>query len=95
MRSLLLALLAACSGSQRVAGTSSDLGCKVDPAAKADCDAKGSDYEYAAQPDYLCSGTDEGPEAAEETAAARRAHPCLCMSQGEARQRHETCRNTP
>ena len=95
MRSLLLVLLVACSGSQRVAGSSSELGCKVDPAAKADCEAKGSGYTYGPQGDYLCGGNDEGPEAAEETAAARRAHPCLCMSDDEQRRRNETCRNAP
>jgi hypothetical protein len=95
MRTLLVALLVACSGSQRVAGPSNDLGCTVDPAAQADCEAKGSGFVYAREGDYLCGGNDEGPEAAEETAAARRAHPCLSISLAEQRQRNEECRHAP
>jgi hypothetical protein len=92
MHFLLLALLVACSGSQRGGGRSNDLGCKVDPAAQAACEAKGSGHVYAADPMFLCRGTQGDAKA---DAEARRNHPCQCYAQADYDERQQTCANTP
>ena len=96
MRMLWLAMLVACSGSQHGgSGGTNDLGCKVDTAARAACDAKGSGHVYMAEPDFGCSGVELPPEEQRRVDAEARARPCRCMSDAEYTQRQHSCETMP
>jgi len=90
-----LVMVAACSGSQKPAGAANEPRCKIDPAARTACEAKGSGYLYGTEPDFGCTGTDVGPEGRAEIEKAEREHPCACMSPADQSAARERCMTMP
>ena len=95
MRMAALAFVVGCSGSQRPAAATNDLGCKQDAVVRTECEGRGSGFVYGMDPLFGCSGTELGPEDQAKTDAAGRAKSCECMTMTDYNARQHRCETMP